>query len=324
MESLEKKVLCIGLMVCDISVSPVTRDIFHLDSQKMDRVSMGAGGDALNVAVNLSKLGVSARVVGRIGTDSFGNAILEIAQEAGVDTSHVCRLQSEQTAVSIVLIEPGGERRFLYHGGGNDNFCTSDVTDVMLAQIDFLVIGSLFALPALQMEPLRALLLSARARGIITLADVSGNPGPEQASQLKEILPYLDYFLPSLGETIGLVDTLDVQKAARIFLNLGAGCVIIKCGDKGAYYASERCEGWVKSFPVQQVDSTGAGDAFVSGFVVGLTNSLSLAECVEYGCAAGALCVTGIGATSAISSKKEFLDFLSQYDSDNKLRRSMI
>jgi sugar/nucleoside kinase (ribokinase family) len=317
------KVLCAGLMVCDILASPLSREVFDRDSVRVGPVSIGTGGDALNAAVNLAKLGLDVRVAGCVGEDPFGDILLREASRHGVDTTGVRRTGSCGTAVSIVLIEKTGERHFVYHGGGNDLFEASMITGGMLQGIDCLCINSLFDLPALEgSSGLAELLAKARSLGILTALDVTGNPDRKKWPALAEVLPHLDYFLPSENEAAALTGLSDPAAMAEAFLAAGCGHAVVKCGERGAYIAGRTPGGhstvkggcFVGSFPVKQVDATGAGDAFVAGFIYGLSRGLPPDECARYGCAAGALCVTGIGATAATPTEEGLHQFLKQQE----------
>jgi sugar/nucleoside kinase (ribokinase family) len=301
--------------------SPIPPDVLDRDSVRVGPVSIGRGGDALNVAVNLAKLGLEARVAGCVGEDPLGDILLREASCHGVDTAGVHRTGSCGTATSIVLIDGKGERHFVYHGGGNDLFEASMITGGMLQDLDCLCINSLFDLPALEgSSKLAEVLAKARSLGVLTALDVTGNPDRRKWPALAEVLPHLDYFLPSENEAAALTGLSDPAAMAGAFLEAGCGHAVVKCGERGAYIAGraavEHSPGkdncFVEAFPVKQVDATGAGDAFVAGFIYGLSRGLPPDECARYGCAAGALCVTGIGATSATPAEEALHRFLKE------------
>jgi sugar/nucleoside kinase (ribokinase family) len=312
-------------MVCDILASPIPLDVLNRDSVRVRPVSIGTGGDALNVAINLAKLGLKTEIAGCVGQDTFGDILLGEAARHGVDTAGVRRTGSCGTATSIVLIDETGERHFVYHGGGNDLFEASMITDDILRGVDCLCINSLFDLPGLEgSSALAELLAKARRRGILTALDVTGNPDRSKWPALADVLPHLDYFLPSEYEAAALTGLSDPEAMAKAFLKAGCGHAVIKCGERGVYIATGSTGGastgknncFVEAFPVKQADATGAGDAFVAGFIYGLSRKLPLYECVRCGCAAGALCVTGIGATSATPTEEGLRNFLKEREQD--------
>jgi sugar/nucleoside kinase (ribokinase family) len=313
-------------MVCDILVSPIPPDVLDRDSVRVGPVSIGTGGDALNVAINLAKLGLTTGIAGCVGEDPLGDILLGTAARHGVDTAGVRRTGSCGTATSIVLIDETGERHFVYHGGGNDLFEASMITGDMLRGLDCLCINSLFDLPGLEgSSGLAELLLRARSLGVLTALDVTGNPDRTKWPALAEVLPHLDYFLPSENEAAAMTGLSDPAAMAGAFLKAGCGNVVIKCGKRGAYIAAGSAGGdsggknncLVEAFPVKQADATGAGDAFVAGFIYGLSRGLSRYECARCGCAAGALCVTGIGATSATPTEEGLRNFLREREGNN-------
>ena len=305
---MEKKILSVGLAVCDIAVAPVPDTLFTFDSIEVDKVQVHSGGDALNVAVNLSKLGVQVEVICRIGNDMFGDLLIKNAINKKVDTKYMKRT-SDGTAVAIVIIDGNGERHFIYYGGGNNHFQASDVTDEMLEQAGFLYIGSMFGLPKLT-EGLPSLLMRAKEKGLQTAVDLTGNPTHEHLPALEAVLPYIDYFMPSMEEATGLTGLSDPVLIINKFLSHNCKCVIIKNGAKGVWLATPEKTEQINAFQVQQVDATGAGDAFVSGFLFGLQKNMDLSNCARLGCATGAICVGSIGATSATPTAEELKNFL--------------
>jgi len=114
------EVLCAGLMVCDILVKNVDHHILQQDVTRVQSVQWMTGGDALNVAVNLSKMGFHCGLAGRVGKDPFGEFLLKALMENNVDNTWVQEEDSISTAVSIVLIQDTGERHFLYLPGANE------------------------------------------------------------------------------------------------------------------------------------------------------------------------------------------------------------
>lgn len=106
------KILCVGLMVCDLLIKPVTRETLSADSAKAEAIRMLVGGDAFNVASNLSALGTETTLYSAVGEDAFGAFALDYAEKLGVSTQWI-KTTDGPTSVTAVLIHPDGERSFV-------------------------------------------------------------------------------------------------------------------------------------------------------------------------------------------------------------------
>jgi sugar/nucleoside kinase (ribokinase family) len=260
-------VLCVGLMLVDVLARPADAGIFTRDTTWADDVTLCTGGDALNEAIVLSKLGVKTGLAGRMGGDGFGRFALDAAAACGIDISGVRVLPEERTAVSIVLIDDRGDRHFLCSGGNIHHFCFEDVDLSLLGRAGIVNIGSLISMRAFDGEGAERLLYEARARGAITSADVSGTH--RKLDQLTGELKQLDYFFPSYDEAVQIAGREDPEACADAFLRYVRQAVVIKLGAEGCLIKSRRERHALAGFPVRAIDTTGAGDNFVAGFLAG-------------------------------------------------------
>ena len=127
---------------------------------------------------------------------------------------------------------------------------------------------------------------------------------------LGESLPHVDYLLPSAEEAAMLTGEREPEKMAARLLGMGPKVVALKMGEKGCYVADREGAFSVPPYAVEAVDSTGAGDAFVAGFVTGVVKGLGLRGCAEMGNAVGALCVTRVGTTPGLPGLKAVGDLM--------------
>lgn len=301
-------VLCVGLMLVDILARPADVSIFSRDTTWADEVRMCTGGDALNEAIVLSKLGVKAGLMGRMGDDGFGRFALDAAAACGIDIDGVRVPPGERTVVSIVLIDEKGDRHFLSSSGNIHHFCFEDVDLKLLDRSRIVNIGSLVSLRAFDGEGAQRLLTEARARGAITSADVSGTHRSLQ--EMAGELGQLDYFMPSHDEAVEIAGHDDPDACADAFLQYVRQAVVIKLGEKGCLIKTRSERMVLPSFPVKAIDTTGAGDNFVAGFLAGLSRGLSLRSCGLLANAAGAIATTQLGATSAATDMKGVAAFM--------------
>lgn len=296
------KILCVGLMVGDILVKPISKRCLEADTTPVDTIALSGGGDAFNVACNLSSLGVQATLVSKVGNDCLGIFIKDKAKGGGVDTSSIMVVDTA-TSSSIVLIKEDGQRNFLSFKGACHTLAESDITSSLLQAHDCLYIGSAFDLPYLDGEGMLTLLKRARALGLSTAVDTTADA--TNFALIQPCLKYITYFLPSLREAIALSSKNSPKDAARFFHKFGAETVIIKLGAQGCLLSQEGSQLNIPAYTAKVVDTTGAGDAFVAGFLASCARGASLRVCAAIGNAAGAECVSQIGASGSLQKYEQ-------------------
>ena len=119
--------MCIGLLVADILVKPVSRKIFEIDATQVDEICIMPGGDALNESIILSRLGLKSNLGGKVGKDAFGEMIIKEVEKNGVNVDNIKVDTNTVTAASIVLIDKEGGRNFVYSKGNNDSLSIHDL-----------------------------------------------------------------------------------------------------------------------------------------------------------------------------------------------------
>lgn len=306
-------VLCIGQMGADILVRPVPQDLFTIDSNHVEPIVLWTGGDAQNQAVVLSKLDMQVALVGKIGQDFWGDFMLRIAQERGVCTEHVVRDTALPSATSVVLIQADGQRNFLHHGGSSDTLCLKDIDLSLVKQAHMLSFGSLFSMPGLMDGGFAALAQAAREAGTPVCADTAQVPRGVTMADIAPILSQLDYFLPSYEEASVLAQCTDPAAIAAALKTVCPGVVVVKHGADGCYVNDGTQAFHVPAFAVEAIDTTGAGDNFVGGFLCAVLQGLDLPSCVQYACATGAISVQSVGTTTGLQGRKQVEDFLRAY-----------
>ena len=118
---------------------------------------------------------------------------------------------------------------------------------------------------------------------MITSMDVTKTQQDGGMKYYPHVIPYLDYFLPSEEQAMLLAGTEDVEAMADFFLKGGVKCVVIKLGSRGCFCKTAQLSFYCGCYDVPVVETTGAGDAFVAGFLSGVLRNGSMEDCVRLG-----------------------------------------
>ena len=202
----KKVVLSFGMMVCDTLLRPVDRDVLSRDCTMIEKPVQACGGDALNTAIGLSRLGIPAVMAGRVGDDLNGRFILDQCRKLGIDVSHVVTDPVYATASSFALIEENGERHFLSDVSIFDQVDDRDLPEKAIERADMVYIGSACSFSRMNQGGLARLLRRAKAHGRMTVMDAAFNQRSVcncWMNMFKEVLPYTDVFFSKLRGGIG-------------------------------------------------------------------------------------------------------------------------
>jgi len=298
-------VLICGTCVADILVKPVGLAapigggrLFHVDP-----IEVATGGIVCNTGVASRLLGASVEAAAFVGDDLWAREIRSRLTAAGVGTTAVESQPGEATSTTAALIDAGGERSFAHHVGAAGRLDVSCLRrhEEMFARSRFAVVGYVGLLPALEPHLAEAVAV-LRAAGCRVVLETGGSGG--SLAQLAPALAGIDVFVPSLEEARLQTGMADPREIIARYRCLGAvGVVGVKCGTQGTVLSPE--PGQVIDVPCipapgPVVDTTGAGDSFLAGLVVGLCRQMPVGAAARLGAATAACCVTRMGATAGI------------------------
>ena len=266
-------VVCLGVHILDILGRPVTVIPPGQHSILIDEIRATAAGTAAGTSVDLAKLGIDVRNVGAIGDDILGDFVVRLLDDAGVDSSLLLRLGGA-TSATILPIRPNGERPALHVPGANAVFNAADLTvgqrDVVLSA-RAVHVGGLDAMPAMDPETIGELVATARSNGALVTMDVLRNGDHRSLDALRPVLRHVDWFCPNEEQLLGLcVECTDVIEAAHVMLEAGAGGVAVTRGEQGCRVVTQDIDVCIPAMAIDVVDTTGCGDGFDAGFLVGL------------------------------------------------------
>lgn len=265
------------------------------------------GGKGANQAVAAARMGAPTAMVGRVGDDLFGPQVTDSLAAAGVDVSAVAVAPGLSTGIAVISIDAAGQNQIIQVLGANDTCGAAEAERVsnLLDSLSILL---------LQLEVSVELSLQAAQAAAATGKTVILDPSPVRP------LPAAFYdccsiITPNETDAAALVgfpvtDLDSAARAAETLLSRGVEAAIITLGEQGAYYATAAGGQHQPPFPVQVVDSVGAGDAFNGALAAALAAGQTLPQAVQLAAAAGALAVTKIGAQDAMPTRQEVTAFL--------------
>ncbi|TDD38813.1 sugar kinase [Saccharopolyspora elongata] len=283
---------------------------------------VGIGGAETNVAVGLSRLGVPVTWIGRVGDDSLGRRVVREVRGEGVDVRAQLAPEAATGLMVKELTGPGTSRVYYYRAGSAGSRLAA--TDVPAGLVESVGLVHLTGITPLLSDSAREACLSvvrrARAAGVRVSVDVNYRstlaPADVAAKVLGELVGEADLVFGSLEELAYGVpggvadDSLAIDELARALDPMGAREIVVKRGADGA---STYTEGTVVHAPghrVDVVDTVGAGDAFVAGYLSGDVQGWSVKEKLARANACGAVMCTTPGDWEAAPTPAELEAFL--------------
>lgn len=262
------------------------------------------GGKGANQAVAAARLGYPVHMVGAVGDDVFSQALLDNLAAAGVQTESVARV-SGPSGVAPILVAENGENSIVVVPGANAKMdCAAIDRHAALLRSAGMVLCQL----ELPLETVLHTLALCTQAGVPVILD------PAPAAPLPDVaFRTATWFTPNETEAaFYLGGSSAPEQAAQQLLNKGLQGVVLKRGAEGAYIATEAKAAWVKSFPVQPVDTVAAGDCFNGAFAVALLEGLDPWAAARFASAAAAISVTRPGAQAAMPVRPEVDAFLAE------------
>jgi ribokinase len=259
----------------------------------------GPGGKGSNQAVAAARLGAEVTFIGRIGQDVFAEIGLGLWKQEGINTDFVIRDPDNATGVAPIWVDRSGENMIIVVPGANLAVSLKDIDAAadVIAQADVLI-----SQLEINFDALTHAFQVARNHGVRTIL----NPAPA-ASISRDLVALADYLTPNETEleVLAVQNGSNIEGAARSLMTTDAQTVVVTLGAQGARWVNKSDTGVIPTFPVEVVDTTGAGDAFNGGFAVALAEGKSLEDAVRFGNATAALSVTKPGTAPSMPNRDQ-------------------
>ncbi|MCC6492664.1 MAG: carbohydrate kinase family protein [Pirellulales bacterium] len=294
-----------GSCVVDVLVRPVPLETPITGGKlfETEPLELTTGGIVSNSGITMARLGMRVAAFSYVGDDPWAAVIRNRYEAEGLHAEGLLTHPAGATSTTAVLIDSSGERSFMHCVGAPrllDREAFFSRFDLFRRSRSMLL-GYYPLLPNL-LGDLPEVLSALRKEGCLTALDAAGDGGA--LGPLLPVLPHLDLYVPSLDEAIRQTGQDEPRKIVETYREAGApGVVGVKLGRRGVLLSpqdDQYIEIPAVAPPGDVVDTTGAGDCFLGGLLTGLLRGMSPAEAGRLGCAAGACCVTCLGATSGI------------------------
>lgn len=260
------------------------------------------GGPAATAAVAAAKLGAEVDFIGRVGDDDTGRRLLTELESWGVMTRYTRIFANARSSQSAVLVDNKGERIIA-------NFPSPDLSDsaTWLNDIDFSQYDVVLA-DVRWHEGAKHAFTLARKYGALTVLD--GDITPQNIADLVELSDHAAFSAPGLERLVGVKDNKAALKKSQLLTN---GHVYVTCGAEGCYWLENGDFRHQPAYPIEVVDTTGAGDVFHGALAVALTHSKTIEEAVQFASAVAALKCTRPGGRAGIPDCDQTRSFMSHF-----------
>jgi ribokinase len=281
------KIVVIGALVFDM-IFEIPHWIEPNQAVHASHVTLSAGGKGLNQAVSASRLGADVSLVGYVGDDMFGNEMLSILSGEGVNIDYVTKHESARTSIASIIVKdniPG----FIGAPDASKKINEDDIRHALesLTSDDILLVD--FEIP----QPMVQLALQiGRDTGATTVL----NPAPyfTTDSFVMKYLHLADILIPNTLEAQLLTESKsnDLGELAKQLMAFGVKQVVMTNGEEGSVFFDGQNVIEQKIYEIAVVDTTGASDAYVGAYCVGLAQGWSTEKMLEFASAAAALACT--------------------------------
>jgi 5-dehydro-2-deoxygluconokinase len=323
------ELVCAGRLCVDLYAEQDGADLDRSDSFRRY-----LGGSAANICFGASRLGVKTAMLARVGDEQNGVFLRRALHEAGVETAMMAIDSTRLTPLVMLAIRPSDDfpRLFLYNDSADMATAVEDIDEGIIANATaVLVTGSFLTNDTVRSTTHRLVALALANQTKIVL-DIDYRPvlwglvGANQGQnmlvmskpvtdQLREILPSCDLVVGTQEEICIAGGSTDLMEALRSIRSVTAAPIVMKVGARGCHVLEGPIPddlGAVPTpgFPVEVVNTVGAGDGFFAGFLSGWLRGESLDACARIGNAVGAIVVSRHGCSPAMPTAAELAEFL--------------
>ncbi len=300
-------ILTVGYAGYDLAISGVPQNAMELDSTGVGGRIITVGGDGINAATSFARLGYKTAIATAVGDDELRDTVLKHLRANGISEEYVSVLIGAETTFTLLLIGENGERHCLIRQGCRPLIAPDMIPDDALNNARHLHYASFY--PMVKLDPhAPELLRKAKEAGMTTSMDAVRYEGSDAFDYIFPALHYVDLFIPGIAEAEMIFATRDFQKMKKILKPTGMKYFGIKCGADGLYLTDFKKDYHIPTYcKGTPVDTTGAGDALVSGCAAAMVEGFDTEKIGRFGSANAAFAIESFGATTGLKPMEDVL-----------------
>jgi len=300
---MKKNILVIGSLNYDLVVSA---DHLPIPGETIigGNFKTYPGGKGANQAVAIARMGGIVGIIGHVGQDSYGDALISTLRKDGIDPRWISREGDEATGVAMINVDKAGQNTIVVASGANGLVSR---LQVLQAEEAFVDVGVLVMQLEIPLDAVQEGIRIARGKEITIIL----NPAPALELPV-DLLSSVNYLIPNQTELLMLSGQKDVESGIEYLLKLGVETVVVTLGGDGVVLAKDGFRKKLPAYEVDVVDTVAAGDAFVGAFAVALSEGKQLEQAAEFASAAAAISVTRLGAQPSLPTRAEVEAFINE------------
>jgi fructokinase len=313
------EVVCLGELLIDFV--PTVNGVTLIEAPAFQKA---AGGAPANVAVGLSRLGVSSALMGKVGEDAFGHFLANLLWDEGVNVEALHFATEAHTALAFVSLTKDGDREFMFyrHPSADMLFRPEEVDTALIQQAKLLHFGSISLISSPAREATLFAIDCAQQAGILVSCDPNLRLAlwqDEKAAREGMLLALQQAQIVKISEEEleFLTGTTDPSAVYQSLWHDNLKLLLLTRGAQGCRWMTPTVAEEVPSFEVKAIDTTGAGDAFMAGLLQGIVRTPGILEdkgrltaLCRFANAVGALTTTQRGAIPALPTRQQVNEFL--------------
>lgn len=262
-------------------------------------LTISPGGSAANTIVGLARLGANTGYIGKIANDFEGKYILNDLRKEKVNVKGIDITKKGRSGVCIGFVDDFGERSLYIDPGVNDNLTYKEINQDYVESSKFVHLTSFVG-----NIPFRAQKSIVKNFETEILMDPGELYARKGINKIKPILKRTCVFFPNENE-IRILTNQNYEIGAKELIKIGISIIAVKLGHKGCYVTNGKEDYLIPPLKKKAKDSTGAGDAFCSGFIYGLLHERDIFECGKLGNFVASCCIGKYGARTGLPTKRQ-------------------
>ncbi len=302
--------VCVGAAILDVIMRGFDPEPINKTGFMSDSIELCPGGEALNQSIAASHLGMKVRVVCGMANDNASDILMKTFRQTTVNTDYIVYKEGFRPPVALMIVGENADRKSVSTLAHRVNFRPDEDMSFMEGA-KAISLDSLFRVPFNEPELIYRVVTEARRQGLSVYADTKlPNFTRLTLDDVKDSLSLMDCIFPNEREAEYYSGKTEPEAMADEFLKRGVKSVVVKLGEAGCLFKSEKETIRLPGHRVNAVDATGAGDNLIAGFIAMKNEGRSDREAVIFANACGALSTTIPGGVNGVRSRKQVEDFL--------------